>query len=95
MVVDERMRVDSAGQQALATQLRDGVAGLGGVANAAPPAPNAGVSSGAVGQALSSILTAAAGLVSAVGDAGSKIDASDGSYGAVENQVTGQFGGGG
>ncbi len=59
----ERVRADSEGLRSLASQLREGVSGLGDVANAAPPAPDAGISSGKVGEALAAIVRGCAGVL--------------------------------
>lgn len=88
----EHVRAEPEGLRALASQLREGVSGLGGVTNAAPPAPNAGVSSARVGEALAAILRSSAGLVASLEDAANKIDASDGSYGEVDNKAAADFG---
>lgn len=86
------VRVDPGGLRDLAGRLREGASGLGGPASSVPDAPNAGVSSGKVSGALEAILRSSAGLVSTMDESAAKIDASDGSYGSVENQETRRFG---
>lgn len=93
MVEDGRVRAEPDGLRDLARRLRDGADGLNGPAAVAPPAPDAGVSSGTVSGALESILRSGAGLVTAMNDAAANIDASDGSYGSVDNQERHRFGG--
>jgi hypothetical protein len=89
---DGVIRADSAGLQALASELRHGVSGLAEAGRAAPPAPNAGASSARVAATLAAILDETAGVVAGVENTAAKIDASDGSYGEVDNRSATEFG---
>ncbi|MGH3794681.1 MAG: hypothetical protein ACRDSP_07300 [Pseudonocardiaceae bacterium] len=79
--------VDSEDVRVLAGQLHDGVSGLDEVARQGPPAPNAGASSAKVADILASIMQSIAGLIASVENTVSKIHASDGSYGDVDNRA--------
>lgn len=79
--------VDSADLGALPSQLQNSVSGLDEAVGHGPPAPNAGSSSAKVADALAAVVQAIAGLVASVENTVSKIHASDGSYGDIDNRA--------
>jgi hypothetical protein len=72
--------------QGMAGQLRSGAEGLDGVADASPPPPEATTSNEKVGHTLAEIMKATGALVAGMHETADKIDASDGSYGDMDNQ---------
>ncbi len=71
--------------QQMADELRTSISGLDGVARSAPTMPEVTTSANKVGHTLSEITKTVAGVVAGVEDTAGKIDASDGSYGQVDN----------
>jgi hypothetical protein len=72
----------------IATELRTGAKDLGDVANSAPPAPDAGVSSEIVGQTLATLVTAGATAAAVLETTAGKISASLGAYESTEKSNT-------
>lgn len=86
-MTDDGFLIDREDVQAMASQLQNGVSGLDEAVGHGPPAPNAGSSSAKVADTLASIVQAIAGLIASVEHTVSKIHASDGSYGDIDNRA--------
>ncbi|MBA8826640.1 methyl-accepting chemotaxis protein [Saccharopolyspora lacisalsi] len=71
--------------RSMASDLRSSTDKLTKAAQAVPPAPKVSTSAEQVGHTLSEITKTAAGLIAGLEDTAGKIDASDGSYGQVDN----------
>lgn len=87
IMTDDGFLVDRADVRALASELQNSVSGLNEAVGHGPPAPNAGSSSAKVADTLASVVRAIAGLIASVENTASKIHASDGSYGDIDNRV--------
>lgn len=83
----DSVRADHDGLQNLVTTLRNSADDLETAASPAPDAPDAGISSANVGDALSSIVKSTALLIAQQESTANNINVSDGAYGAADNQV--------
>ena len=81
------VRADHDGLQNLVTTLRNSAEDLGAAASPAPVAPDAGISSANVGDALSSIVKSTALLIAQQESTANNINVGNGAYGAADNQV--------
>lgn len=79
--------VDTAALQNMTNQLRESTSALDAVGSTEPPLPVVTTSSDKVGETLSEIMKAAAGLMAGAHDAADQIHASDGSYGQIDNDA--------
>lgn len=81
------MLVDSGALQNMANQLHGSTAALEAVGAAEPPLPVVTTSSVKVGETLSEIMKAVAGLMAGMQDTADQIHASDGSYGQIDHDA--------
>ncbi len=79
------IKADRESLRAMANALRASNDQLVGTAKTMPAMPQVSTSAEKVGFTLSEITKTAAGLIAGVEDTANKIDASDGSYGQVDN----------
>lgn len=81
----DEVKADRESLRSMANALRASTDQLAGAAKTMPAMPQVSTSAEKVGFTLSEITKTAAGLIASVNDAAAKIDASDGSYGQVDN----------
>ncbi|HEX3785939.1 MAG TPA: hypothetical protein VHX38_40325 [Pseudonocardiaceae bacterium] len=81
------VRADHDGLQNLVTTLRNSADDLATAASPAPAAPDAGISSANVGDALSAIVKSTALLIAQQQSAANKINVNNGAYVAADNEV--------
>lgn len=80
-----QVKADGEHLAEMASRLRESTTGLEGAAKSVPPMPEVSVSADKVSHTLTEITKTVAGLMAGVEQTASEIDASDGSYGEIDN----------